>query len=284
MSDGARLAARLWLPDVRPAPVVLEALPYRMDDLTASYASEYERLCEEGGLAVARVDLRGTGSSDGIATDEYPPQEQVDLRDVDRVARGPGVVDRARRHVRHVVLRLQQPAARGRAAVPGLEAIVAIYATDDRYTDDVHYTGGALQGDRPRRLRPLHGRDERAAPGSLGRGRRLARRRGRADRGCRAVAPAVARGAAGRAVLAPRLACASARAARELRADRLPHDARRRLGGRLPQQLVPHVRAPALPQAAARRPVEPHVDRHVAAGAAPRPRAGADPLVLALAA
>ncbi|HLB04030.1 MAG TPA: CocE/NonD family hydrolase, partial [Gaiellaceae bacterium] len=80
--DGARLAARLWLPDELPAPALLEALPYRMDDLTASYASEYERLSREGGLAVARVDLRGTGSSEGIALDEYPPQEQVDLTEV----------------------------------------------------------------------------------------------------------------------------------------------------------------------------------------------------------
>ena len=82
LTDGVRLAARLWLPDARPAAVVLEALPYRMDDLTSSYAGEYERLCEEGGLAVARVDLRGTGSSEGTATDEYPPQEQADLVDV----------------------------------------------------------------------------------------------------------------------------------------------------------------------------------------------------------
>jgi len=82
LTDGTRLAARLWLPDERPAAVLLEALPYRMDDLTASYSSEYERLCGEGGFAVARVDLRGTGSSEGIAEDEYPPQEQADLADV----------------------------------------------------------------------------------------------------------------------------------------------------------------------------------------------------------
>ncbi len=79
LADGARLAARLWLPEALPAPVLLEALPYRMDDLTSSYASEYERLCTEGQFAVARVDLRGTGSSDGLATDEYPPQELADL-------------------------------------------------------------------------------------------------------------------------------------------------------------------------------------------------------------
>lgn len=50
------------------APVVLEALPYRKDDATASYRPEYERLCGEYGYAVARVDLRGTGSSEG-----WPP-------------------------------------------------------------------------------------------------------------------------------------------------------------------------------------------------------------------
>jgi len=38
MEDGVRLAARLFLPDERPAPAILDALPYRMDDLTASYA------------------------------------------------------------------------------------------------------------------------------------------------------------------------------------------------------------------------------------------------------
>ena len=59
MSDGVRLAARLCLPDALPAPVVIEALPYRMDDLTASYDEEYRRICEEGGLAVCRIDLRG---------------------------------------------------------------------------------------------------------------------------------------------------------------------------------------------------------------------------------
>jgi len=45
LADGTRLAARLWLPATLPAPALLEALPYRMDDLTASYSSEYERLC-----------------------------------------------------------------------------------------------------------------------------------------------------------------------------------------------------------------------------------------------
>jgi hypothetical protein len=124
--------------------VLLEALPYRMDDLTASYSSEYVRLCREGGFAVARVDLRGTGSSEGIAEDEYPAQEQADLTEViawlaaqewstGRV----GMYGTSYSGFNSIQLAMERP--------PGLGAICAIYATDDRYTDDVHYAGGALR-------------------------------------------------------------------------------------------------------------------------------------------
>ena len=75
MPDGVRLAATLYLPETGgPWPVLLEALPYRKDDLTAHYRSEYERLSREFGFAVCRLDLRGTGSSEGIAAGEYTPQ------------------------------------------------------------------------------------------------------------------------------------------------------------------------------------------------------------------
>jgi uncharacterized protein len=66
MEDGVRLAVSLFLPESgKPAPVVLEALPYRKDDATASYRPEYERLCRQYGYVVARVDLRGTGRRKG---------------------------------------------------------------------------------------------------------------------------------------------------------------------------------------------------------------------------
>jgi uncharacterized protein len=79
MADGVRLAATLYLPEQGPSPVLLEALPYRKDDVTANDRSEYRRLRDQHGYAVCRVDLRGTGSSEGLATDEYPPGEQDDL-------------------------------------------------------------------------------------------------------------------------------------------------------------------------------------------------------------
>src|SRR6185369_2049362 len=84
LADGTRLAVTLFLPPPvkLPAPCILEALPYRKNDVTANYRPEYERLRDEHGYAVARLDLRGTGSSDGLAVDEYPAQEQRDLCEV----------------------------------------------------------------------------------------------------------------------------------------------------------------------------------------------------------
>ena len=144
MRDGVRLAARLWLPERQPAAVLLEALPYRMDDLTSSYASEYERLCEEGGFAVARVDVRGTGSSDGIAEDEYTPDEHADLVETiawlgaqDWSTGRVGMFGTSWSGFNSIQVACLRP--------PALGAICAIYATDDRYTDDVHYMGGVLK-------------------------------------------------------------------------------------------------------------------------------------------
>ena len=100
MEDGVRLAVSLFLPEGaeegRAAPVVLEALPYRKDDAHRVVPAGVRAAVREDGYAVARVDLRGTGSSEGVATDEYPASEQADLCRGDRVAGRAAVVDRAR--------------------------------------------------------------------------------------------------------------------------------------------------------------------------------------------
>lgn len=144
MGDGVRLAARLFLPARLPAAVLLEALPYRMDDLTASYASEYERLCDEFGFAVCRLDLRGTGSSEGLLLDEYLPQEQADLCEVIAWLAGQewsngnvGMYGTSWSGFNSLQVAMERP--------PALGAIASIYASDDRYTDDVHYMGGILK-------------------------------------------------------------------------------------------------------------------------------------------
>lgn len=144
LSDGESLSVTLFIPEAQPAPCILEALPYRKDDMTSGWRPEYQRFCDEFGFAVARIDVRGTGSSSGPATDEYPEAEQRDLAEA-------------------IAWLANQPWCTGRIGMFGtsyggfnsfqlacerpehLGAIIPIYATDDRYTDDVHYMGGALK-------------------------------------------------------------------------------------------------------------------------------------------
>jgi hypothetical protein len=148
MGDGVALAATLYLPypisnDAR-VPCLLEALPYRKDDLTSGYSATYERMRDEFGFAVCRVDLRGTGSSDGDATDEYPAVEQTDLATVIAwLAEQPwcngniGMFGTSYSGFNSLQLACEQP--------PALKAVCAVYSSDDRWTDDVHWRGGALK-------------------------------------------------------------------------------------------------------------------------------------------
>jgi predicted acyl esterase len=144
MADGVMIAATLYLPDGGgPWPALLEALPYRKDDVTATYRREYVRLAEAG-YAMCRVDVRGTGSSEGVAEDEYPAVERTDLAAViDWLATrewstgAVGMYGTSYSGFNAIQLAIEQP--------PALKAVIPIFATDDRYADDVHYFGGALK-------------------------------------------------------------------------------------------------------------------------------------------
>jgi hypothetical protein len=146
MADGVELAATLYLPEPAdgPQPCILEALPYRKDDLTSGSRPEYQRLVSEHSYAVCRLDLRGTGSSGGEASDEYPAIEQRDLAAViswlagqDWCTGAVGMYGTSYSGFNSLQMACERP--------PELKAVVAIFATDDRYTDDVHYRGGALK-------------------------------------------------------------------------------------------------------------------------------------------
>ena len=144
LADGERLSVTLFIPDQVPAPCILEALPYRKDDMTSGWRPEYERFCTEFGFAVARIDVRGTGSSSGRATDEYPEAEQRDLTEaIAWLALQPwcsgqvGMFGTSYGGFNSFQLACERPAHLG--------AIIPIYATDDRFTDDVHYMGGAFK-------------------------------------------------------------------------------------------------------------------------------------------
>ncbi|MBI1950385.1 MAG: CocE/NonD family hydrolase, partial [Acidobacteria bacterium] len=86
MRDGVRLAADLYLPKGgRPKdrfPVLLEYLPYRKTEARGDRYALYAYFVRRG-YAVARVDIRGTGNSEGRLIEyEYSEQEQKDGEDV----------------------------------------------------------------------------------------------------------------------------------------------------------------------------------------------------------
>jgi uncharacterized protein len=145
VSDGLALSANLWLPVARTGgarhPAILEMIPYRKDDWRANGDESRGRWFAARGFAFCRLDVRGTGSSPGIALDEYTARETQDGYDaVEWLAAQPwcngrvgmwGISYGGFTSIQVATLR-----------PPALRAIVPMYATDDRYTDDVHYIGG----------------------------------------------------------------------------------------------------------------------------------------------
>ncbi len=147
MSDGARLSMDLHVPDrddwaTSPCPVLLEYRPYRKDDL-APYTRPQFRLAQHGYIGAA-LDCRGTGASEGANTDEYTEREQQDGAEaVEWIARQAwctgkvGMFGKSYGGFTALQVAALQP--------PHLAAIVPVYFTDDRYTDDCHFRGGCLR-------------------------------------------------------------------------------------------------------------------------------------------
>ena len=146
LPDGTRLAARLWMPQdatKNPVPVILEYLPYRKRDGTIVRDALTHPYLAGHGYACVRVDMRGNGDSDGLMWDEYSEQELQDADDV-------------------IAWLVKQPWSTGRIGMmgiswggfnglqvaarqpKGLDAVVTLCSTDDRYSDDIHFKGGCL--------------------------------------------------------------------------------------------------------------------------------------------
>jgi predicted acyl esterase len=145
MPDGTRLAADLYMPlnleQSERLPVILEYLPYRKDEGRSARLGTFAYFVEHG-YVFARVDIRGTGRSEGKLVDgEYSEQEQLD---------GEQIIDWLSR----------QDFSNGNVAMfgiswggfnglhmamrrpPALKTIISAMSTDDIYEDDVHYMDG----------------------------------------------------------------------------------------------------------------------------------------------
>lgn len=149
LSDGTRLAARIWLPagaEDGPVPGIVEYIPYRKRDLTRSRDAVNHPYLAGHGYACVRVDLRGSGDSEGVLRDQFLEQEQLDGVEVLRwVADQPWCDGKVGMFgISWGGFAALQVAAR---RPPELGAVVAVSATDDLYRDNMHYMGGCLLGD-----------------------------------------------------------------------------------------------------------------------------------------
>ena len=146
LADGTRLAARIWLPEdaeSHPVPAILEYLPYRKRDGTWERDALTHPWFTGHGYAAVRVDIRGSGESDGVLADEYSQQELDDgLEVIAWIARqswcsgAVGMMGISWGGFNALQIAALRP--------PALKAIITLCSTDDRYRDDVHFMGGAL--------------------------------------------------------------------------------------------------------------------------------------------
>jgi hypothetical protein len=149
MPDGVRLSARVWLPETAPSapvPAILEYIPYRKRDGTRVRDDCRHRYWAGHGYAAIRLDIRGTGDSEGLITDEYALVEQDDcITAIAWIANQNWCSGRVgMTGISWGGFNALQVAAR---RPPELKAIITHCSTDDRYADDVHWMGGCLLTD-----------------------------------------------------------------------------------------------------------------------------------------
>ena len=146
MSDGVKLAARIWLPadaEANPVPAILEYLPYRKSDGTIERDALTHPYFAGHGYAGVRVDIRGSGDSEGVLLGEYLKQEQDDaLEIIDWLCAQPwcsgsvGMIGISWGGFNGLQVAARRPKA--------LKAVISLCSTDDRYDDDIHFMGGCL--------------------------------------------------------------------------------------------------------------------------------------------
>lgn len=149
MRDGVQLSARIWRPrdsDAAPVPAILEYIPYRKRDGTNARDALNHPYFASHGYAAVRVDIRGSGDSQGVLEDEYLDSELTDGEEIIAwLAEQPwcdgnvGMIGISWGGFNGLQIAARRP--------PGLKAVVSVCSTDDRYADDVHYMGGCLLGD-----------------------------------------------------------------------------------------------------------------------------------------
>lgn len=144
LEDGTRLAARIWMPEgaeVQPVPAVFEFLPYRKRDGTSLRDEATYPAFAAAGIAGVRVDIRGSGESDGVIDGEYTELELANACElIGWIAKQPwsngkvGMMGISWGGFNALQVAALRP--------PALKAVISIASTTDRYNDDIHYKNG----------------------------------------------------------------------------------------------------------------------------------------------
>ena len=132
--------------ETKPVPAIIEYIPYRKRDGTIYRDHLIHPYVAGHGYACLRVDMRGSGESQGVMLDEYTKQELEDAVEV-------------------IYWLSKQPWCSGNVGMMGkswgglnslqvaamapepLKAIVSGYTSTKRFSDDIHFKGGCLLND-----------------------------------------------------------------------------------------------------------------------------------------
>lgn len=129
-------------------PAIVELNPYRRRDGMIAVDSKMYPWFAYNEYLCFRVDLQGSGDSQGILTDEYTDEELVYCTQViAQIAEHPwcdgnvGMMGESWSAINSLMVA-------GRSDCPdALKAVIVNCGNDDRYGDDVHYMGGAMMQD-----------------------------------------------------------------------------------------------------------------------------------------
>ena len=139
--DGTRLAARIWWPTgTGPFAVILEIIPYRKRDMVRARDERNHPFFAAEGYVSVRVDMRGSGDSEGVMTDMYTHEELSDTRDVIEFLASQGwcngrvgMFGTSWGGTASLQASIDAPAA--------LKAVIANCAAANRFEDDIHWMG-----------------------------------------------------------------------------------------------------------------------------------------------